>query len=286
MRLICPNCGAQYEVDAQVIPEAGRDVQCSGCGHTWFQQPANQDADLADELGLELPQDETHDTPEPHPEPAAAQADTPEHDHDEDQWQDEAEAPAPPPEGTGPRRELDEDVLGILREEAAREQDARQAESAALESQPDLGLDDGKSAKRGLRERMARLRGVDDAESGAAAAAAASGKRRDLLPDIEEINSTLRNADDDAVAAAEEPAPAPPSKSGFRLGFGLIVLIALVIVLLYVFAPKLAQMVPALEGPLTEYVALVNMVRNWFDIVMENSLDRVLNLLSSFTSSE
>ncbi|PTV93843.1 putative Zn finger-like uncharacterized protein [Rhodobacter aestuarii] len=40
MRLICPRCGAQYEVDDSVIPEAGRDVQCSGCGQTWFQPSA------------------------------------------------------------------------------------------------------------------------------------------------------------------------------------------------------------------------------------------------------
>ena len=37
MRLICPNCAAQYEVPQEVIPEDGRDVQCSACGDTWFQ---------------------------------------------------------------------------------------------------------------------------------------------------------------------------------------------------------------------------------------------------------
>ena len=39
MRLICPNCDAQYEVDAAMIPASGRDVQCSNCGKTWFQGP-------------------------------------------------------------------------------------------------------------------------------------------------------------------------------------------------------------------------------------------------------
>ena len=37
MRLICPNCGAQYEVPDEVIPASGRDVQCSDCSDTWFQ---------------------------------------------------------------------------------------------------------------------------------------------------------------------------------------------------------------------------------------------------------
>ncbi|MCK5500021.1 MAG: zinc-ribbon domain-containing protein, partial [Tritonibacter mobilis] len=45
MRLICPNCGAQYEVPEDVIPENGRDVQCSNCGDTWFQPSAQMLAD-------------------------------------------------------------------------------------------------------------------------------------------------------------------------------------------------------------------------------------------------
>ena len=44
MRLVCPNCSAQYEVDAAVIPESGRDVQCSNCGHTWWQRRADEGA--------------------------------------------------------------------------------------------------------------------------------------------------------------------------------------------------------------------------------------------------
>lgn len=51
MRLICPNCGAQYEVPEAVIPTEGRDVQCSNCGVTWFQRPAGQDPDAAEDLG-------------------------------------------------------------------------------------------------------------------------------------------------------------------------------------------------------------------------------------------
>ncbi|RME15377.1 MAG: hypothetical protein D6801_07530, partial [Alphaproteobacteria bacterium] len=47
MRLVCPNCGAQYEVDDRVIPESGRDVQCSACGHAWFQLPVRAEDDAA-----------------------------------------------------------------------------------------------------------------------------------------------------------------------------------------------------------------------------------------------
>lgn len=44
MRLICPNCAAQYEIDAAVLPEKGRDVECSRCGQIWFQpRPQTED---------------------------------------------------------------------------------------------------------------------------------------------------------------------------------------------------------------------------------------------------
>ena len=55
MRLVCPNCDAEYEVDATVIPDTGRDVQCSNCGHAWFQLPAAVEAEIAAEEALFTP---------------------------------------------------------------------------------------------------------------------------------------------------------------------------------------------------------------------------------------
>ena len=37
MRLVCPNCGARYEVPKENIFVTGRDVKCSACDTTWFQ---------------------------------------------------------------------------------------------------------------------------------------------------------------------------------------------------------------------------------------------------------
>jgi len=54
MRLICPNCVAQYEVDEDVIPPEGRDVQCANCGHNWFQdalQMLSTDAEIPSGTG-------------------------------------------------------------------------------------------------------------------------------------------------------------------------------------------------------------------------------------------
>ena len=37
MRIVCPRCVAQYEVDESAIPQAGREVQCANCENIWFQ---------------------------------------------------------------------------------------------------------------------------------------------------------------------------------------------------------------------------------------------------------
>ncbi|MFP4328891.1 MAG: zinc-ribbon domain-containing protein, partial [Paracoccaceae bacterium] len=133
MRLICPNCGAQYEVPNDVIPQDGRDVQCSSCGHTWFQKHPAEDAGLAEELEQPLPEPDWQDEewpdataePEPHPEPAPQPGPEPE----------APEAATAPEPG---RRPLDPEVARLLREEAEQEARARAAEAAGgLESQPD-----------------------------------------------------------------------------------------------------------------------------------------------------
>ena len=136
MRLVSPSCGAEYEVDDSVIPEAGRDVQCSNCGQAWFQaSAAQQRAEEAAANVTDDSQDWTEDegeadeseevTPPPadasdtavSEQPDAAQEDTaPPADADTAQ-----EAQEPTPElPSFKRRTLDDAVLNVLREEAAR----------------------------------------------------------------------------------------------------------------------------------------------------------------------
>lgn len=256
MRLICPNCDAQYEVVDDVIPSDGRDVQCSNCGQTWFQHhPDNMPAD-----------EEDADAPD-----AAEVA-------DDAPAEDEERVPTP----AEPRkRELDASVADILRQEAELEAKARARASDNLESQPELGLQDGESdadrRARQARERMARLRGEPSPSethvSEAAATAAAIGSRRDLLPDIEEINSTLRSTSDRQAGTTTEMATmdgaattaSQRSRSGFRRGFFLVVLLALVLGAIYVFAPQIAQAVPQVDPYLSSYVAFVDGLRVWLD---------------------
>ncbi len=78
MRLTCPNCDAQYEVDDRAIPENGRDVQCSNCGHTWYQlHPDFAEYADAEYAGAEYAGEETAAAPTIAPTVARAEGTTP-----------------------------------------------------------------------------------------------------------------------------------------------------------------------------------------------------------------
>ena len=276
MRLICPNCGAQYEVAGDVIPEGGRDVQCSNCGHTWFEHPgASEAAELgsiaepAPEATPE-PQPEAvpspEPTPEPEPEPAPEPAPEPEPEPE----------PEPTPEPAKPR-EIDPEVSDILRQEAEFEQSARQADSNALETQPDLDLSqDPEDDRRGreARERLSRLRGEPEvaAAVGAAMEQDADAPRRELLPDIEEINSTLR-PDAGPIESLDDDYDLPRKRSGFRRGFMMMVILALIALALYIFAPQISAALPSVEPILNSYVEWVDGLRIWLDQKMQGLID-------------
>ncbi|MEM6589695.1 MAG: zinc-ribbon domain-containing protein [Pseudomonadota bacterium] len=280
MRLICPNCAAQYEVPEEVIPEEGRDVQCSACGDTWFQlhpshpdykQPYDLDTpeedpedDFYDEDDVELAAGDQDDAePEPEPEEDAAEDDEP------------PTQPIP--------RELSEDVANVLREEAARETQAREAERGGLETQPDLGLseaDDAEHRSRQAQERMARLRGFDttadepvsdlvqtpDPEAPAEEPEIDLGTRANLLPDVEDVDQKLEAQSDGAAEAAAardgtRVATQKEPRSGFARGMRLSILLFVLAAALYVFAPQLSGAVPALQEPLVGYTGLIDQGR-------------------------
>ncbi|WGW05892.1 zinc-ribbon domain-containing protein [Tropicibacter oceani] len=305
MRLICPNCGAQYEVPVEVIPEGGRDVQCSNCAHTWFQVHPDDDADLAEELGKPGPAETWA--------PDEAEEDAPE--------PSEPEAEPEPAPQRSTKRGLDPQVAEVLREEAARERRQREAEASAFEMQPDLGLrepDEDEQARRSreARARMAHIRGEDlkpepspppapeqapppersrrsseaalAGRSAAQATAAAAESRRELLPDVEEINQTLRASSEPRVTDANEGRvsvddPAPRKSGGFSRGFFLIVVLAAVALAVYASAPQIKEAVPQSAALLDPYVASVDALRVWLDGQV-TSLMQSLDGMSSETA--
>ncbi|WP_353473041.1 zinc-ribbon domain-containing protein [Salipiger sp. H15] len=293
MRLICPNCGAQYEVPVDAIPTGGRDVQCSSCGHTWFQLAAldrpvpQEDAEAAAETAPEdmrAPDDlweemdegaepaPLHAAPEPEPEPES--------------WPEEPAA-TPVPRRPVRARGLDPSVAEVLRQEAEREA-RRRHDPEPLESQPELGLaepsaEDAAHRARVARDHMARIRGdaplsdapearhaPDDFGAPEPEHPAIPVSRRDLLPDIEEINQSLRVAPPPrrmetpqgrALDAEEEE----QQGSNFARGFGMMLILAVLAVLLYALAPAITAAVPAMAPLLDPYVAVVDGMRLWLD---------------------
>ncbi len=302
MRLICPNCDAQYDVPDSVIPTDGRDVQCSSCGTTWFQHhpdnvpeaPVDQDqTDSGPNEEQQSSDTETSDPDEDDDDVESSDTASEQEDTTDDSEDQPADDPAEETEETQapaqPARQLDSSVQAILRAEAERETEAREVES--LETQPDLGLDEANfeetPREREARERMARLRGEQVAEGAVAAGAAAiattdAGSRRDLLPDIEEINSTLRPSNDrrdSPVQVAEEESEHQSGKrsGGFKRGFVLVVALAAIAALVYSYSPQLAQQFPQLDSVLNSYVAQVDVARVWLDsklVVLLTWLDK------------
>ncbi|MFS4582049.1 zinc-ribbon domain-containing protein [Phaeobacter sp. C3_T13_0] len=276
MRLTCPNCAAQYEVPDDVIPDEGRDVQCSNCGQTWFQagpataaeehlaEPETDEfiGEIPPEEGI-APDDDAQDQAGEALEDNSVEA----VDADEDTLPDDQTFQEPPPEVTETARGLDPAISDILREEAEREANLRAAESSDLQTQTDLGLDslpEEESARRAreAREQMARMRGEDPQQL----ATAETESRRGLLPNIDEINSTLRSGEIPAAPIAPpEDVRLPKKKRSFARGFAVALLIALGLAMAYDNAPLIAQKLPQADPYLSTYVAKVDAARLWLD---------------------
>ncbi len=280
MRLICPNCDAQYEVPKEVMPPEGRDVQCSNCGQTWFQDHPDHPSEKPQPSDVEAsPDDAFEAAATPDPADVTDQDDTEEHAFDA-AVDDEAEDQPKLPE----RRELDPAVAEVLRAEAELEAEARRRETSVMESQPDLGLaetsKDSEDPEEPSRDQLAKLRreylDEEDAQEEllATTATAALGSRRELLPDIEEINSSLRSNSDRSAAtdpgqtAQVEEQEKRSSHLGFLLTIGIFVLLAL----LYVFAPNVAETLPQAAPALDAYVSTIDGWRAWLDTQLSATL--------------
>jgi predicted Zn finger-like uncharacterized protein len=273
MRLTCPSCGAQYEVPDDVIPDDGRDVQCSNCGNTWFQAK------------------DTENTPDALAAEAAAPKDAvwhPEVDSDFEDGPSVNQAPTPgktPPPAPPQRRELDAAVADILREEAERETRAREAEAGVFEDQPELGLqepeDEAAKRARQAQDRMRKLRGENPEAAAAVAAATAVTERpksrSDMLPDVDEINQTLRASSDrrDGTAVHDDYDDEDEDAGGFGRGFILTIAVFAIATALYLFAPQLGETIPQLKTAMEVYVGLVDQARTGLDSLVATVMSMI-----------
>lgn len=285
MRLICPNCDAQYEVPLNVMPTNGRDVQCSNCNHTWFQEHPDHVAEKATEDPA------SNDARAPEPEAPDRQ------DIEEPDQAAQPEPARPPKDDTlaPKRRTLDPSVADVLKAEAERESVARRKENETIESQPDLGLDDGDfDTERSIRAARASIpqmwsnaateeKSEEEDLLPDAIITAAVKSRRDLLPNIDEINSTLRSNEDRAPTGdpGQTGQVETIEKRSSRRGFTLTVALFAILALAYVFAPQIAERIPQAETGITAYVAIVDDWRVWLDAQSATALSWLDNAVSA-----
>ena len=160
--------------------------------------------------------------------------------------------------------------MAVLREEAERETMARKADAGGIETQTEMPLSGEPGPATAAMRKISKLRGEPEPKAAAQPAPEVRRPRRELLPEIEEINSSLRAAgekrdvDQGAVADTLDEDEAPPS-GGFRRGFVTVMLLVSLLAALYIAAPILAAKLPALAGPLAAYVEGVDATRVWLD---------------------
>ncbi len=286
MRLICPNCGAQYEIDESIIPAKGRDLQCSNCGTTWFEpgkeRVANQSIVSAE--NVEFSEGRINPVQEP---------------------------------GRATTTKA-ESGLNILREEAEQETRLRAREVDGAEIQPDIvpiqspedeqrsQLEDNKIRPRrpkAFQNNSMQYTAQDtmmtaslspneypedetedqDSPQDEAVEQKATS-RRDLLPDIEEINSTLEpderslsDMDMDMDDAELEVLNEAKGSRSARFGFGLVVVLGIITVGLYVLTPNIVGVLPATERFLDSFGMLIDSAR----LYINTSVDDIVNRLGN-----
>lgn len=258
MRLICPNCKAEYEVDATLLPPEGRDVQCSNCNHTWFHP------------GTEAEE----------PAPAEAAADEPE--------------PRTPNVDEDALEVIREEVDRETKARAAEAENLEtQTDMGLEESETDIGSTEDRLARRGSLPQDSADEDENDDDAleaalkrnlGAEAGTTEPGSKSEIFPDIDEINSTLTPGASDA-AATEMEVEAAAGGSGFRRGFALVIIFVAILLGIYVYAPTLAEMFPSIADPLQIYVMIVNDLRVWLDGTAQTLLEKITALIGEISGS-
>ena len=44
MIITCPNCNKKFKINATLVPDEGRDLQCGSCKHVWFYKVENENS--------------------------------------------------------------------------------------------------------------------------------------------------------------------------------------------------------------------------------------------------
>ena len=297
MRLTCPNCNAQYEIPEGMIPPEGREVQCSNCGEGWYQEGAGRSdppraaerpegapaarRPAADEATLDVLREErAHEARARAAERRRSRALT-------------RGIPNPPPADAPPNRSERARVAAAAEVARARQAppDAQAPGRAApaRDPVPETPAKRPKPAVPRIEDDLTQVVARTINASSAAPArpdpvpdpapkALSRAPRRTLLPDIEEINSSLR-PDERAMAGEEVDAFAPdepPPTSGFGLGFAAMIVGAFVAVSIYALSGLLIDALPILARPHGSYADWVDGLRTGLELRVDDFTSQIM----------
>jgi predicted Zn finger-like uncharacterized protein len=298
MRLICPNCSAEYEVDETVIPEAGRDVQCSHCNHVWWQMrtPAPAEA-MAKKMqapaaaeasakkvqapaSAEAPAEKAAAVPKEGLKHSASRAPKPPSGPAQMKGPGKMPGFAPPPT-MGGEKPAEEPPAPPREEPKAAPAPEPVAVAADIPAAPRRSLDDAvldvlrqeaqREAESREKEAEAKAKADADAEAAAALAAKAAEEaekpRSSTLPDVEMINSTLDGEEESGAAASRRIARLQTRRRvGFRMGFAAMILLALGVAGVYAYGDRLADRWPEFAPQIAAFRERVDRGRAWLDM--------------------
>ena len=60
MIIICPSCKKKFNLDINLIPSEGRDLQCGSCEHIWFykkQEPISEPLQIKEDIAIKEKED-------------------------------------------------------------------------------------------------------------------------------------------------------------------------------------------------------------------------------------
>jgi predicted Zn finger-like uncharacterized protein len=225
MRLICPNCGAQYDVADDAIPESGRDVQCSNCNHIWFQIEKTPAPAPTTDASAPLSQ------PARKPlDPAVSDILREEAAREQQLRASATKAPRPTQDDTSPKTTID-----------AAETRRRIAEMTEAEAEPDVST--APAPKPVTAVRVATARG-------------AAQELRVTAPQPTEDTSTRAQAPEPELTPAEQAEAI--TRRGFRRGFVFVLMIFAVLFGPYVFADQITTRIPQTADAMASYVSMVD----------------------------
>ncbi|WP_283401524.1 prolipoprotein diacylglyceryl transferase [Aliiroseovarius halocynthiae] len=221
--------------------------------------------------------------------------------------------PAAPTSAATIREAVSDEVKQILQEEAEQELRARESEQKSVETTP--APDVGAAPAPDEDDLAARIQDLSDEVNAAQEEEAQSTpiqadvspkelvakapavepavqekdlRSRDILPDIEEINSTL-DAPDTPEESGIDLSPTedvPVAKGGgFRRGFRRTLLLAIILVGIYFLAPFVAGRFPQTQGFMDGYVAVGDTVRVLLESAMQSAIEAMRGLMETASES-